>query len=64
MHIDITLPQHFKEIDFSFMKKPFGRSSFDPITGNFQWDEEYSALIRDEQNRMLEEYRKKLEEQN
>ena len=64
MQIDINLPKAYGGIDFSSLKEPAGRAIFDPLTGSFRWDDGYSASIRERQAALLEEYRKKLEEEN
>ncbi len=63
MQIDIDLPKAFGGMDLSFLEEPAGRAIFDPLMGALIWDTRYSASVQERQAAMLEEYRKRLQEE-
>jgi hypothetical protein len=63
MNIDFTMMVEIKGVDYSILNEPFGKAKFVGAAGNFEWDMEYTARMRDAQARLMKEYeeRKKRE---
>jgi hypothetical protein len=63
MNIDFTMMAEIQGVDYSILNEPFGKAKYVSASGNFEWDMEYTARMRDAQARLLKEYedRKKRE---
>ena len=63
MNIDFTMMVEIQGVDYSILQQPFGMANYVKASGNFEWDMEYTARMRDAQARLLKEYdeRKKRE---
>ena len=59
MNIDFTMMAEIQGVDFSILQEPFGKAQYVKETGNFEWDMEYTARMRDAQARLLKEYEDK-----
>lgn len=59
MNIDFTMMAEIQGVDFSVLQEPFGMAKYEKSTGNFEWDMEYTARMRDAQARLLKEYEDK-----
>ena len=63
MNIDFTMMVEIQGVDYSILNEPFGKAKYVGAAGNFEWDMEYTARMRDAQARLMKEYeeRKKRE---
>jgi len=63
MNIDFTMMVEIEGVDYSILNEPFGKAKYVGASGNFEWDMDYTARMRDAQARLLKEYedRKKRE---
>jgi hypothetical protein len=59
MNIDFTMMVEIEGVDYSVLKEPFGKAQYVSSSGNFEWDMEYTARMRDAQARLLKEYEDK-----
>jgi hypothetical protein len=59
MNIDFTMMVEIEGVDYSVLKEPFGKAQYVKSSGNFEWDMEYTARMRDAQARLLKEYEDK-----
>ncbi len=59
MNIDFTMMAEIQGVDYSILLEPFGMAQYVKASGNFEWDMEYTARMRDAQARLLKEYDEK-----
>lgn len=59
MNIDFTMMVEVKDVDYTILNEPFGKAQYTKSSGNFEWDMEYTARMRDAQARLLKEYEDK-----
>lgn len=63
MNIDFTMMVEIPDVDYAILKEPFGMAKYEKASGNFEWDMEYTARMRNAQAKLLKDYedRKKRE---
>ncbi|MFZ1694493.1 MAG: hypothetical protein WAT74_14955 [Flavobacteriales bacterium] len=53
MNVDMTMLKPKRGVDYSLLEEPFGICSYNPETGNFEWDLAYTEKMRERQAALL-----------